>query len=288
MMIFSSHSILSFIFVISPVKVSKMNLNTLGYCILLAALTTTSQTAAFTGISAPFKLQVPFSQTSTSLQVTRRTKRWTAAERDAIIQRNGEYFKLDRMRGKIEFGSSSRINTRLEGADVDSIKKWLSNDRAIAMSIWDEKLIREVEPEVYRLKLMTLMFVTIQLAPHVDVRMWTEGKDGDNVVFKLESVAFDPNIQILPGVGLSAESLGILIDVVGELYPSADGKGVDGKIGFVSSGELPPPMRLLPEPALRSSLSTINKTIANFAISSFQKGARTKYREFLKEEEMSR
>jgi len=192
------------------------------------------------------------------------------------------------MRGKIEFGSSSRINTRLEGADVESIKKWLSNDRAIAMSIWDEKLIREVEPEVYRLKLMTLMFVTIQLAPHVDVRMWTEGKDGDNVVFKLESVAFDPNIQILPGVGVSADSLGILIDVVGELYPSADGKGVDGKIGFVSSGELPPPMRLLPEPALRSSLSTINKTIANFAISSFQKGARTKFREFLKAAEMSR
>lgn len=91
------------------------------------------------------------------------------------------------MRGKIEFGSSSRISTRLEGADVESIQKWLSNDRAIAMSIWDEKLIREVEPEVYRLKLMTLMFVTIQLAPHVDVRMWTEGKDGDNVVFKVRS-----------------------------------------------------------------------------------------------------
>lgn len=105
---------------------------------------------------------------------------------------------------------------------------------------------------------------------------------------KLESVSFDPNIQILPGVGVSADSLGILIDVVGELYPSADGKGVDGKIGFVSSGELPPPMRLLPEQALRSSLSTINKTIANFAISSFQKGARTKFREFLKAAEMSR
>ena len=127
---------------------------------------------------------------------------------------------------------------------------------------------------------MTLMFVTIQLAPHVDVKMYTD----DRGHFNLESVAFDPNIQILPGVGVSADSLGILIDVVGELYPSEDGKGVDGKIGFVTSGELPPPMRLLPEPVLKASLSTINRTITNFAINSFQKGAKSKYREFVQSE----
>ena len=157
------------------------------------------------------------------------------------------------------------------------------------MSIWDEKLIKETEPQVYRLKLMTLMFVTIQLSPHVDMRMWTDdtnanNSDGSKVVFKLESVAFDPNIQILPGVGVSADSLGILIDVVGELYPSNDGKSVEGKIGFVTSGELPPPMRLLPEQALKSSLSTINKTITNFAVKSFQEGTKTKFAQFLREE----
>ena len=148
------------------------------------------------------------------------------------------------------------------------------------MSIWDPQLITEVEPKVYRLKLMTLMFVTIQLAPHVDVNMYTDEKG----TFNLESVAFDPNIQILPGVGVSADSLGILIDVVGELYPSPDGKGIEGKLGFVTSGELPPPMRLLPEPALKSSLSTINRTITNFAISSFESGARTKFRQYLQSE----
>ena len=77
------------------------------------------------------------------------------------------------------------------------------------------------------------------------------------------------------------DQLGIVIDVVGELYPSKDGKGVDGKIGFVTKGELPPPMRLLPEQALKSSLSTINRTITQFAISSFQKGAQAQFREFL-------
>lgn len=191
------------------------------------------------------------------------------------------------MRGDIQFGSCSRISTSLQGADASSIQRWLSNDKAVAMSIWDEKLIQEVEPQVYRLKLMTLMFVTIQLAPHVDVRMWTDKRSGSSdsgIAFKLESVGFDPNIQILPGVGVSADSLGILIDVVGELYPSKDGKGVDGKIGFVTSGELPPPMRILPEQALKGSLSTINRTITNFAISSFQKGTRTQFQHFLQAE----
>eukprot|EP00584_Thalassiosira_punctigera_P000686 CAMPEP_0172530642 /NCGR_PEP_ID=MMETSP1067-20121228/4311_1 /TAXON_ID=265564 ORGANISM="Thalassiosira punctigera, Strain Tpunct2005C2" /NCGR_SAMPLE_ID=MMETSP1067 /ASSEMBLY_ACC=CAM_ASM_000444 /LENGTH=267 /DNA_ID=CAMNT_0013314887 /DNA_START=26 /DNA_END=829 /DNA_ORIENTATION=- len=210
-------------------------------------------------------------------------KSWTAEERYAILERDGEYFNLDRIRGKIEFGSSSQIRTTLDGSDEASIRQWLSDDKQIATSIWDPKLIKEVEPKVYRLKLMTLMFVTIQLAPHVDVRMWTDEKGS----FNLESVAFDPNIQILPGVGVSADSLGILIDVVGELHPSKDGRAVEGKIGFVTSGELPPPMRLFPESALKASLSTINRTITNFATSSFQKGARTKFRQFLQSERVS-
>mmetsp|Transcript_14157 Transcript_14157/g.25602 ORF Transcript_14157/g.25602 Transcript_14157/m.25602 type:complete len:262 (+) Transcript_14157:1416-2201(+) len=210
-------------------------------------------------------------------------KSWTARERADILARDGEYFKMDRMRGKIEFGSSSIIRTNLDNANEASIRQWLSDDEQIAMSIWDPKLIKEVEPQVYRLKLMTLMFVTIQLSPHVDVRMWTDEKGS----FNLESVAFDPNIQILPGVGVSSDQLGILIDVVGELSPSKDGGAVEGKISFVTKGELPPPMRLLPEPVLKASLSTINRTITNFATSSFQKGARKNYGQFLRSEKVS-
>jgi len=217
--------------------------------------------------------------TKTKLFATTKQKKWTKREKDNILNRNGEYFKLNRMNGAISFGSSSGIKTTLDGADEASITRWLSNDDQIANSIWDPKLIQNIEPKVYRLKLMTLMFVTIQLSPHVDVKMYTDERG----IFNLESVAFDPNIQILPGVGVSADSLGILIDVVGELYPSSDGKAVDGKIGFVTSGELPPPMRLLPEPVLKNSLSTINRTITKFAIDSFQKGARAKYNEFMRE-----
>ena len=109
---------------------------------------------------------------TTSLNArTRQRKPWSERERQTILSRNGEHFKLDRMRGNIEFGSSSRIQTILDGADEAAVKRWLSDDKQIAMSIWDPKLIKEVEPKVYRLKLMTLMFVTIPLSPHVDVRM---------------------------------------------------------------------------------------------------------------------
>ena len=208
-------------------------------------------------------------------------KKWTEAERNTILSRSGDYWKMDRLRGKVSFGSSSFIRTGLEGADEDSVRRWLADDRSIAMSIWDPKLVSNPEPQVYRLKLMTLMFVTIQLAPSVDVKMYTDDKTG---VFKLESVAFEPGIQLLPGIKMSAESLGIVIDVVGELYPSRDGKSVDGKIGFVTSGDLPPPMRMLPEQAFKSSMSTINSTIMKFAQESFQKGARAKFREFLRKE----
>ena len=202
--------------------------------ILIFLLIASNEISAFThhtGYNPPFK-------NPTQLFASKKT--WTKRERETILSRNGEYFKLNRMSGKISFGSSSRIQTTFDGADEASVRRWLSNDEQIAKSIWDPKLIKVIEPKVYRLKIMTLMFVTIQLAPHVDVRMYTDESKGS---FNLESVAFDPNIQILPGIGLNAKDLGILIDVVGELYPSKDEIGVDGKIGFVTSGELPPPMR---------------------------------------------
>ncbi|KAL3791185.1 hypothetical protein ACHAWO_013616 [Cyclotella atomus] len=243
-------------------------------------------TLAFTSPSPQSLLTSHGSSSALAAKSTR--KSWTERERNTILDRNGEYFSLDRFSGKIQFGTSSSISTSLDDASLPLVEKWLANDKAIAMSIWDEKLIKEIEPQVYRLKLMTLMFVTIQLSPHVDIRMWTDdtnrNNNGSKTVFKLESVGFDPNIQILPGIGVSSDQLGILIDVVGELYPSRDGRSVEGKIGFVTSGELPPPMRLLPEQALKGSLSTINKTITNFAVKSFKDGARRKFAQFLREE----
>lgn len=207
-----------------------------------------------------------------------------SSNRQAILEREGEHFVLDRTQGRVEFGSTTDLVTRLNGADMASVSRWLSDERRVALSIWDPDLLSDLGDSVYRLQLMTLQFVTIQLAPSVDVKMWTEGASSSSPEFNLESVSFDPNIQILPGVGLSAEDLGIEIEVMGKLRPTEDGRGVTGKIGFVSSGDLTPPMRILPEPALRAATDVINNVVADFAVQSFRKGATAKFQEFRRAE----
>lgn len=207
----------------------------------------------------------------------------SSASRDKILKRDGSHFKLSRLSGKVEFGSTAKLVTSLDDADMASVSSWLSDEKRVAMSIWDEKLIEKMSEEnVYRLKLMKMQFVTIQLAPTVDNLMWTETDSDTGVpVFKLQSINFDPNVQFLPGLNVPASALGIEIEVVGELRPSQNGKGLEGKIGFMTKGNLTPPMRLLPEPALKTASAVICQTISEFAIQSFQKGARAKYGEFV-------
>ena len=203
------------------------------------------------------------------------------ARRKVLLARDGPHFRSDRL-GKVEFGSTARVVATLERRpNAELITAWLADERGLAMSIWDPELTKELGSSVYRLQLMVLKFVTISLAPTVDVKMVTlsEG-DGNLPVFVLQSVDFDPNIQILPGVGVSASALGIQIEVAGELRPSQDGTGVAGTISFQTAGKLPRPMRLLPEAVLKAASNRINNTIANFAIQSFERGGTANYHEF--------
>jgi len=200
--------------------------------------------------------------------------------RDKILGRSGSHFDLNRFKGRVEFGSTANLITTLDNADMATVSDWLSDEKRVAMSIWDEKLIKDLGDSVYRLEVVTLQFITIKLAPQVDNRMWTE-KDASGIpVFRVQSIDFDPNIQVLPGINIPASSFGIDIEVVGELRPSANGKGLEGKIGFMTSGSLTPPMRLLPEPALRTASNVLCTTITDFAIANFQKGVKAKYREY--------
>ena len=166
--------------------------------------------------------------------------------------------------------------------DVDhdeAVAEWLRDERGMALSIWDPELIRERGNNIYRLQVMSLQFVTLQLAPWVDVQMKTVANQNNEPVFTLQSVSFDPNLQVLPGMRINADSLGIVIEVAGQMRPSP--VGVTGTIAFQTTGSLPPPMRLLPEPALKAASDSINRTIVNFVIRSFQNGARKNYKEFL-------
>jgi hypothetical protein len=170
------------------------------------------------------------------------------------------------------------------------IDLWLLDEnRGLAMSIWDPKLMKDLGNNIYRLQIMTLQFVTITLAPWVDVQMRTTVVPANPVnrpEFIVQSIGFDPNIQILPGMKIDGNALGIVIEVAGVLRPGKDGTSVTGAIAFQTSGKLPPPLRLLPNAILKSASDTINTTIVNFAIQSFQKGAKINYQQFLKQYEL--
>jgi hypothetical protein len=225
------------------------------------------------------------------------------SRRKELMKRVGTHFQLDRLQGTIEFGAAVNLVTNLEESkssnphtksdnnitnDKELIEKWLCDDhgRGLAQSIWDEDLLTDLGDSVFRLQTMPLQFVTLQLQPAVDIQMWTQpagkNKAGRTLppIFKMQSLSFEPNLQILPGMSITAQSLGLVLEVVGDLRPSEDGHGVTGKICFQSTGILPPPLRLLPESALKLAIDTINDTVVSFAIASFQKGARQKYLEY--------
>lgn len=208
----------------------------------------------------------------------------TEARRKEMLSRRGPHFRLDRSTGRIEFGSTANLVTELDDEpNLELISEWLKDERGLAMSIWDEDLIENRGGSVYRLNVMELQFVTLKLTPWVDMEMKTLMGTNGLPVFCLQSVNFDPNIELLPGMKFTAESLGITIEVSGQLRPTSSGKGVVGAIAFQTTGNLPPPLRLLPDAALKKASDTINETVVSFAAKSFQKGAREKYRQARKQ-----
>jgi Protein of unknown function (DUF1997) len=204
------------------------------------------------------------------------------SRRKILLSRNGPHFDLNRSTGRIEFGATVQLVTQLdETPQPERIASFLSEERSLALSIWEESKMKEIRDSVYQLQTMNLQFVTIQLAPTVDMKMQTRyvQNNPQQPVFLLQSVGFDPNVQVL-GRSMDAHELGIEIEVSGELRPTKDGRGVSGKISFQSSGKLPPPLRLLPEAALQAATEGINRLIVQFAIQSFETGCRSKYQEF--------
>lgn len=205
---------------------------------------------------------------------------------DNILKRNGEHFKIDRFGGTIELGSTTEISTNNPKFDNESLRQWLKDDRRLALSLWDEKLMTDLGNGVYRLQLLTLNFLSFRLAPSVDALMYTDipgEKSSSSPVFKLRSVAFDPNIS-LGGREFKSSRLGIEIAVIGELRISKDENGLVGRFGFQTNGKVPAPVRLVPDGALRAASALFNRQIANFAIASFQNNAVKGYDKFRMDE----
>ena len=198
---------------------------------------------------------------------------------------------------EIEFGCTAELATPLRGSSGGSICRWLSDDRRVASSIWREDLTTDLDEDgTYRLSLMSLNFSFLELKPTVDIKMWTDvesrtrpsGSVVNIPVFRLHSVGFDPNVSLPPGLGtVSADSLGIDIEVAGELRPAPNGRGLKGRIGFVTRGNLTPPMKILPEGVLRAAGSTVCRTVKDFAVRSFVDGATAQCESFRRSEDES-
>jgi Protein of unknown function (DUF1997) len=214
--------------------------------------------------------------------------------RKILLTRKGPHFLIDRSKNIIEFGATANLVTDLgEGgeavvADDDTISDWLRDEQGLALSIWDPKLTTELGNNVYRLQTMNLQFVTIQLAPTVDLEMKTIIPSGDGPpTFMLKSVGFDPNIQILPGMRFDASSLGIVIETAGILRQGSRGGSVAGLIAFQTTGQLPAFLRIVPEAILRAASDTINQTVVKFAVDSFQTGAKRNFQQFVQKRRSS-
>jgi Protein of unknown function (DUF1997) len=240
----------------------------------------------FVGVPSLLALQSPGLQSRSSRRhVLLHASSTTPSRRKILLSRNDPHFQWDRQTGDVEFGATAKLTTRLATKEQpELIREWLANDRAVALSIWDERLMEELRPSIYRLRVMPLQFVTIQLAPSVDMKMQTRyAENSHQPVFLLQSVGFDPHVQWLSG---NTAELGIVIEVSGELRASPDGTGVAGRIAFETRGILPAPMRILPEPALKAAAYAINQLVVNFAVDCFEKGATTKYREFVNSKQL--
>jgi hypothetical protein len=201
------------------------------------------------------------------------------------MSRDALFFDIDQSKTKIEFGASIDLVTNLEEqGDREAIEEWLRDGRTLALSIWDD--IEELSENMYKLRIMKLQFVTLQLQPTVDVQMKTvtarsvKDPQREFPLFRLQSIDFDPHLEVLPGMRITAETLGIVIHVVGDLRPTIDGRGVTGKVSFATTGNLPPALAILPQGVLKTTANSINKTIISFASKSFENGARARYEQF--------
>jgi len=143
----------------------------------------------------------------------------SADRKRELLSRTGPYFHIDRAKGSIEFGATAQLTTPLPTTDSDAVQDWLWDSQSLSQSIWDpERTTALSQKNVYRLETMDLQFVTLKLSPWVDMEMKTIAQSATGApVFVLQSVNFEPNIQVLPGMRINAADLGIVIETVGYL-----------------------------------------------------------------------
>ncbi len=128
--------------------------------------------------------------------------------------------------------------------EVIPIEHYLRQPQRLVQAITDPSRIQQVAPSHFRLQLRPLQFMMLRFEPTVDLQVWTQAEG----TLQLRSLACE-----IRGAEFLAQSF--RLELAGTLSPHRRGTATElqGKADLKVQVDVPPPLKLLPEPVLESS-----------------------------------
>ncbi|MBD2503564.1 DUF1997 domain-containing protein [Anabaena azotica] len=132
------------------------------------------------------------------------------------------------------------------------IQHYLRQPQRLVNALVDQKRIRQLSEEVFRLKMRPLSFMSLSIQPTVDMRVWAES----NGTIYLRSVG----CEIL---GFEYINQRFSLNLRGYLspYQSKTGTRLEGKADLEVQVDLPPPFSLTPKPILETTGNGLLKSV---------------------------
>jgi hypothetical protein len=152
------------------------------------------------------------------------------------------------------------------------IQHYLRQPQRLVNALVDPSRVIQLSPEVFRLKMRPLTFMSVTIQPTVDMRVWT----GANSTVCLESV----DCEI---VGVEYINQRFSLQLKGYLSPeqSKAGTRLKGQADLKVQVDLPPPFSFMPKVIvetagnglLKSVLMTIRQRLLRYLLSDYQQWA---------------
>ena len=124
------------------------------------------------------------------------------------------------------------------------IEHYLRQPQRLVQAITDPSRIEQLAPAHFRLQLRPLQFMMLQLQPQVDLKVWTQGEG----TLHLQSLSCE-----IRGAEYLQRSFSL--DLAGKLWPHrlSNVTQLQGRADLRVKVDVPPPLKLLPEPVLQKS-----------------------------------
>ena len=104
------------------------------------------------------------------------------AFRKEILTGSSSYMKVSD--SSVSFGATVKLSTALPTSGKAETEAWLRDLDSVAAAIWDPTKVKRL-PNAWRLSLISLRFVKIELLPTVDVELLTRDNSAGDAVFYL-------------------------------------------------------------------------------------------------------